>query len=83
MYGHVMPRGAAMMEMMMQLHLDSLGLIPATYPKTFYRVECWNRGKRIADFDNMAEASRFAIDHAKQTGARYDHKVATMHVRGQ
>jgi squalene cyclase len=61
----------------MQLQLDANGFIPASYPRKFYRVECWDRGRRIADFDNCAEAHRFAIRHAKENGYRYDHKVAT------
>ena len=28
----------------MRLHLDHLGMIPASYPKTFYRVETWSGG---------------------------------------
>lgn len=67
----------------MQLNLDAMGRIPASYPKTFYRVECWTRGKRIADFDNCAEAHRFAIRHAKENGYKYDHKVAILTLTGR
>ncbi len=62
----------------MRLHLDSLGYIPATYPKTFYRVSTWKTDRRIADFDSKSEAVCFAIvDSGK---GNFDHKVATLHL---
>lgn len=67
----------------MRLHLDpTTGRIPDSYPGTFYRVE---RGvgfpTYIADFDNRAEAERFAIEDSGR-GNR-DHRVATMHIMGR
>jgi hypothetical protein len=67
----------------MQLNLDHMGRIAADYPATFYRVETWTTGRRVADFTTEAEAAAFAIADARATGCRYDHKVATVKVRGQ
>lgn len=67
----------------MQLHLDKIGFISADYPKTFYRVECWNMGSRIADFTTSGEAASFAIRHAKENGYRYDHKVSKINMTGR
>lgn len=64
----------------MQLHLDELGRIPANYPKTFYRVEDWFTGSRVADFTTQAEAEK--ASYASNHGGRYDHKVSTVHLTG-
>lgn len=64
----------------MKLHLDELGMIPATYPSTFYRVEDWMTGRRIADYTTEAEAVK--ASYASNHGGRYDHKVSTMHMAG-
>lgn len=61
-----------------QLSLSPLGLIPLDYPRTFYRVEDWINGKRIADFTSLSEATAFAINDARKTGCRHDHKVCTV-----
>lgn len=64
----------------MRLQLDQLGMIPADYPRSFFRVSSERTGSRIADFDNRAEAETFAIvDSGK--GNR-DHRVAAMHMTG-
>jgi hypothetical protein len=63
----------------MQLNLTNNGFIPvASYPAVFYRVSDWNTCRRVADFDNLAEAKAFAISDARETGRRYDHRVETM-----
>ncbi len=67
----------------MQLNLDVMGRITADYPAKFFRVENWNTGRRIADFDDKAEADAFAISDARQSGCQYDHKVATMKLTGR
>jgi hypothetical protein len=64
----------------MRLHLDANRNIPSTYPKSFFRVETWRTGSYVADFTSEAEASAFAIQHAKDTGCRYDHKVSRVHM---
>ncbi|MEC9244632.1 MAG: hypothetical protein VYB05_07670 [Pseudomonadota bacterium] len=64
----------------MQLQLDELGLIPASYPKTFYRVEDWRTGRRVADYSTEAEAVK--ASYASAHGGRFDHKVSTMHMAG-
>lgn len=60
----------------MQLELDALGMIPATYPKKFYRVEDYKSGKRIADFTTESEARKVA--YASYTGLKFDHKICHM-----
>lgn len=60
----------------MKLQRDELGMIPADYPKVFYRVYHWMTGAFIADFSNEAEAVEFS--YVRNHGGRYDHKVATM-----
>jgi hypothetical protein len=67
----------------MQLKLDTMGRIAADYPATFYRVENWTTGRRVADFATKSEAEAFAISDARATGCRYDHSVATMRVQGR
>lgn len=67
----------------MQLNLDTLGRIAADCPATFFRVETWSTGKRVADFTTQTEAEAFAISDAREAGCRYDHKVATIRARGQ
>lgn len=67
----------------MRLEFDNLGMIPATWPKTFYRVETWNTGSRVADFTTPGEAARFAIADARERGYRYDHKVCAMTLNGR
>lgn len=62
----------------MRLQLDELGMIPANYPKTFYRVSDWKSGAFIADFSNEGEATVFS--YVSNHGGRYDHKVSTMHL---
>lgn len=42
----------------MQLHLDELGMIPATYPKVFYRVSHWRSDFRVADYSTKIEAEK-------------------------
>lgn len=64
----------------MQLKLDALGMIPADYPRTFYRVEHYATGRYLADFTTETEAYKFA--YASTHGGRYDHKVSTMHMTG-
>ena len=62
----------------MKLNLNNLGRISAEYPKTFFRVEKWSNGARVADFTTEAEAAAFAIENAREVGCRYDHKVCRM-----
>ena len=64
----------------MQLKLNELGMIPATYPKTFFRVSTWNTGSFVADFSTEAEA--IAASCASKNGTKYDHKVSKMHLVG-
>lgn len=64
----------------MKLKLDELGMIPASYPKTFYRVSTWNTCAFVADFTTEAEAVR--ASYARNHGGRFDHKVSTMHLAG-
>lgn len=64
----------------MQLNLDSLGMIPANYPKTFYRVTTWATGSFVADFTTEGEAVN--ASYASNHGGRFDHKVSTMHLTG-
>ena len=64
----------------MQLNLDQLGRITSEYPAVFFRVSTWSTERRVADFTTESEAQRFAIDHAKEAGCRYDHKVSTMKI---
>lgn len=66
----------------MQINLTAIGNIADNAPKTFFRVECWRIGRRIADFTNQAEAQAFAIKHARDNGYRFDHKVATIRLAG-
>ena len=67
----------------MRLELNDLGMIPATWPKTFYRVETWNTGSRVADFTTSGEAARFAIADARERGFHYDHRVCQMTLSGR
>lgn len=67
----------------MQLNLDRMGRITAEFPATFYRVENWNTGRRVADFTTKAEAEEFAIVNARETGCKYDHKVSTVKLSGK
>ena len=60
----------------MQLHLNAIGNIPTSYPAVWFRVSTWARDCFVADFDNRADAERFAINDAKEL--RYDHKVSMM-----
>ncbi|GGA64629.1 hypothetical protein [Pelagibacterium lentulum] len=64
----------------MKLKLDALGMIPADYPKTFYRVSTWSTDSYVADYSSEDEAKKasFASTH----GGRFDHKVSTMHLAG-
>lgn len=64
----------------MKLHLDELGMIPADYPKTFYRVETWETGSFVADYSTEAEAVK--ASYASTHGGRFDHKVSPMHLAG-
>lgn len=48
----------------MRLQLNEHGMIPADYPKTFYRVETWATGYHVADFTNEAEAAEARRDEA-------------------
>lgn len=63
------------------LPTTEFGTIPSDRQKTFFRVENWN-GRFIADFGTEHEAKQFAITDARAKGARYDHKVSTVHLRG-
>lgn len=63
----------------MRLHLTE-NYIGPDYPRTFYRVEDWMRGTRIADFTSRAEAASFAIRDALARGFRFDHKVVELHL---
>ena len=65
----------------MQLTLDQPGMIPATYPATFYRVSDWRTGRFIADYSTQAEAVK--ASYASTTGKRFDDSVATMHRTGR
>ena len=65
----------------MQLKLDNLGMIPATYPAVWFRVENWMTGRFIADFDNEAEAVKFS--YASNHGGKYDHKVSRVSLSGR
>lgn len=65
----------------MKLQLDELGMIPATYPKSFYRVEDYRSGRYIADFTSEGEAQ--AAAYASSTGLRFDHKIASMTLSGR
>jgi len=64
----------------MRLHLDANRNIPSTHPKSFFRVETWNTRSYVADFTTEAEALAFAIQHAKDTGCRYDHRVSRVYM---
>lgn len=64
----------------MELKRDELGMIPASYPKTFYRVTTWATGTLVADYSTEGEAVR--ASYASNHGGRYDHKVSTMHLVG-
>ena len=63
------------------LPTTEFGTIPSDRQKTFFRVENWN-GRFLADFGTEREAKQFAITDARAKGARYDHKVSTVHLRG-
>lgn len=63
----------------MKLELDSLGMVPATYPKKFYRLTTWATGRYVADYDSLSEAK--AASYASKNGTKYDHKVSTMEIR--
>lgn len=65
----------------MQLHLNDLGMIPATYPKIFYRVSTWETERRVADYTNEDEARLAA--RASVHGGRFDHKVSTIYMTGR
>ena len=67
----------------MRLELDDLGMIPATWPKTFFRVEMYLTGSRVADFTTRGEAGRFAITDARERGCRYDHRIIQMTLGGR
>jgi hypothetical protein len=67
----------------MTLSLDSLGRIPATAPRAFYRVETWDTGRRVADFSTLPEAQAFAVSDARKRGCRYDHKVSPIQMAGR
>lgn len=60
------------------LTLDNLGMIPANYPSTFYRLTNWMNGTFVADYATETEA--VAASYASKHGGRYDHKVSTMHI---
>jgi hypothetical protein len=65
----------------MQLHLDArTGTIPASYPKTWFRVSDWITGRFIADFTTKAEA--YECSFSSNTGKRYNDKVSTMRLSG-
>lgn len=64
----------------MQLKLNDLGMIPANYPKVFFRVSTWNTGSFVADFTTEAEA--IVASYASKNGTKYDHKVSTMKLVG-
>ena len=64
----------------MQINLTETGHLSANHPATFYRVSNWNTGRRVADFDNQAEANAFAISDAREAGCRYDHRVEVMRI---
>ena len=67
---------------MARLHLDPVTcMIPATYPKTFFRVTDWNSGVYIADFDQEGEAVAFS--YCTNTGKRFDDRVSTMRLTGR
>jgi hypothetical protein len=63
------------------LPATEFGIIPSDRQRTFFRVENWN-GRFLADFGTEREAKQFAIADARAKGARYDHKVSTVHLRG-
>ena len=63
----------------MRLQLTQTGHIAPEYPVTFFRVEDYMTGMRIADFTDRAETVRFAINDADQKHRRYDHRVVTLH----
>lgn len=58
-----------------RLPMDHLGRIPENRQVHFYRVETWGDGFFVADFALKGEAHAFAIEHARENGYRYDHKV--------
>jgi len=58
-----------------RLPMDHLGRIPEDRQEHFYRVETWN-GRFVADFALKGEAHSFAIEDARASGCRYDHKVS-------
>lgn len=64
----------------MKLELNENGTIPATYPKTWFRVSTWNTGSFVADYSTEAEA--VAASYASKNGTKYDHKVSTMVLTG-
>lgn len=64
----------------MKLQLNELNMIPANYPKKFFRVSTWNTGAFVADFTIEAEA--IAASYASLNGTKYDHKVSTMQMVG-
>lgn len=64
----------------MRLHLDAMGMIPAGYPRTFYRVSDWKSGRRLADFSTPGEAERFAVEDSGR--GNLDHKVSALHLSG-
>ncbi len=64
----------------MKLQRDALGMIPASYPRTFYRLTNWMTGAFVDDYDNHSEA--VAASYASKNGTQYDHNVSTMHVTG-
>lgn len=64
----------------MQIQLTEFGRLSANCPATFYRVSDWMTCRRVADFDNQAEAKAFAISDARETGRRYDHRVEVMRI---
>lgn len=64
-----------------RLPMDHFGRIPENRQVHFYRVERWEDGKFVADFALKSEAHAFAIEDARASGCRYDHKVSPITLR--
>lgn len=64
----------------MKLTRDAIGMIPADYPKSFFRLSNWMSGAFVEDYSTEAEA--VAASYASVNGTRYDHKVSKMQMVG-
>lgn len=58
-----------------------MGEIPPERTASFYRVETWKGGHFVADFALKSQADKCAIENARATGCRYDHKVSRLILR--